>query len=160
MRLGLICIGRLKAGPERELYQRYSERIAALRRLGLEGLELREIEESRAKLPAERVARETEEILSFLPHDAALLLFDEAGVAADSLNFAGFIKKERDSGRKALWCAIGGSEGLAPSLQTRAQAVFSFGAMTLPHQLVRILAAEQIYRAMTILSGHPYHRAG
>ena len=98
--------------------------------------------------------------LSFLPQDAALLLFDETGQAADSLSFTDFIKKERDSGRKALWCAIGGSEGLAPSLQTRAQAIFSFGAMTLPHQLVRILAAEQIYRAMTILSGHPYHRAG
>ena len=160
MRLGLICVGRLKAGPERELYQRYSERIFALRRLGLEGLELREIEESRAKLPAERMAREAEEILSFLPQDSALLMFDETGLAADSLKFADFIKKERDAGRKALWCAIGGSEGLAPSLQARAQVVFSFGAMTLPHQLVRILAAEQIYRAMTILSGHPYHRAG
>ena len=159
MRLGLICVGRLKAGPERELYQRYSERIFALRRLGLEGLELREIEESRAKLPAERMAREAEEILSFLPQDSALLIFDETGLAADSLKFADFIKKERDAGRKALWCAIGGSEGLAPSLQARAQVVFSFGAMTLPHQLVRILAAEQIYRAMTILSGHPYHRA-
>ncbi len=159
MRLGLICVGRLKAGPERELYQRYSERIFALRRLGLEGLELREIEESRAKLPAERMAREAEEILSFLPQDSALLMFDETGLAADSLKFADFIKKERDAGRKALWCAIGGSEGLAPSLQARAQVVFSFGAMTLPHQLVRILAAEQIYRAMTILSGHPYHRA-
>ena len=160
MRLGLICVGRLKAGPERELYQRYSKRILALRRLGLEGLELREIEESRAKLPAERMAREAEEILSFLPQDSALLIFDETGLAADSLKFADFIKKERDAGRKALWCAIGGSEGLAPSLQARAQVVFSFGAMTLPHQLVRILAAEQIYRAMTILSGHPYHRAG
>lgn len=130
-----------------------------MRRLGLEGLELREIEESRAKLPAERMAREAEEILSFLPQDSALLMFDETGLAADSLKFADFIKKERDAGRKALWCAIGGSEGLAPSLQARAQVVFSFGAMTLPHQLVRILAAEQIYRAMTILSGHPYHRA-
>lgn len=124
MRLGLICVGRLKAGPERELYQRYSERIFALRRLGLEGLELREIEESRAKLPAERMAREAEEILSFLPQDSALLMFDETGLAADSLKFADFIKKERDAGRKALWCAIGGSEGLAPSLQARAQVVF------------------------------------
>ena len=76
-----------------------------------------------------------------------------------SAGFAQFIADERDNGRKALWFAIGGAEGLDESVRARATAVFSFGAMTLPHQLARILAAEQIYRAMTILSGHPYHRA-
>jgi 23S rRNA (pseudouridine1915-N3)-methyltransferase len=154
----LICVGRLKAGPEREIYTRYAERIAALRRLGLEGLDLREIDESKAKSPAERMAREGAEMLALVPPDAGLALFDERGRAADSAAFARFIESERDAGRKALWFAIGGSEGLDESLRARAQAVFSFGAMTLPHQLVRILAAEQIYRAMTILSGHPYHR--
>lgn len=148
----------MKAGPERDLYARYAERIAALRRIGLEGLDLREIDESRAKNPAERVAREGEEMIGLLPADAALAVFDERGKPADSAGFAGFIGRERDAGRKALWFAIGGSEGLDPAVRARAAAVFSFGGMTLPHQLVRILAAEQIYRAMTILSGHPYHR--
>ncbi len=159
MRLGVICIGRLKAGPERELYARYAERIAALRRIGLEGLDLREIDESKAKTPVERMAREGEEMLAPLPADSALVVFDERGKAADSAAFTAFIGRERDAGRKTMWFAIGGSEGLDPRVRARATAVFSFGAMTLPHQLVRILAAEQIYRAMTILSGHPYHRA-
>jgi len=158
MRLGLICVGRLKAGPEREIYARYAERIAALRRIGLEGLDLLEIQESKAKSPAERMAREAGEMLSHIPSDAALVVFDERGRAADSAAFAGFIGRERDAGRKALWFAVGGSEGLDGVVRARAQAAFSFGAMTLPHQLVRILAAEQIYRAMTFLSGPPYHR--
>ncbi len=159
MRLGLICVGRLKSGPEREIYARYAERIAAMRRIGLEGLDLKELDESKAKGAPERMAREAEEILASLPAESGLVVFDERGKAADSAAFAGFIGRERDAGRKALWFAVGGSEGLDASVRARATAVFSFGAMTLPHQLVRILAAEQIYRAMTILSGHPYHRA-
>jgi 23S rRNA (pseudouridine1915-N3)-methyltransferase len=159
VRLGLLCVGRLKAGPEREIYARYAERVASLRRIGLEGLDLKEIDESKSKSPAERMAREAEEILAMLPADAALVVFDERGRAADSAAFAAFIGRERDAGRKAIWFAVGGSEGLDPRIRARATALFSFGAMTLPHQLVRILAAEQIYRAMTILSGHPYHRA-
>lgn len=158
MRLGLVCVGRLKAGPEREIYARYAERIAALRRIGLDGLDLREIDENKAKSSAERMAREGEEILAAVPAESGLVVFDERGKAADSTAFAAFIGRERDAGRKALWFAVGGSEGLDGAVRARATAVFSFGAMTLPHQLVRILAAEQIYRAMTILSGHPYHR--
>ena len=160
MRVGLICVGRLKSGPEREIYHRYSDRISGFRRLGLDGLALKEIDECKASSAQTRKLREAEDILAQLPQDAALAVFDERGSTADSLAFANFIGKERDSGRKALWCVIGGSEGLDPILRARAQAVFSFGAMTLPHQLVRILAAEQIYRAMTILYGHPYHRGG
>jgi len=159
MRLGLICVGRLKAGPEREIYARYAERIAALRRIGLEGLDLRELDESKARSPAERMAREGEDILAVVPADSALIVFDERGKTVGSAAFAACIGRERDAGRKALWFAVGGSEGLDASVRARATEIFSFGAMTLPHQLVRILAAEQIYRAMTILSGHPYHRA-
>jgi 23S rRNA (pseudouridine1915-N3)-methyltransferase len=159
MKLGLICVGRLKAGPERELYARYAERIGAFRRLGLEGLELKEIDESKAASAAERSSREGAELLAALPAETRLVAFDERGKPATSAAFAQFIATERDRGCKALWYVIGGSEGLDERVRARAAAVFSFGAMTLPHQLARILAAEQIYRAMTILSGHPYHRA-
>ncbi|MFO1102528.1 MAG: 23S rRNA (pseudouridine(1915)-N(3))-methyltransferase RlmH [Methylocystis sp.] len=159
MKLGLICIGRLKAGPERELYARYAERIGAFRRLGLEGLDLREIDESKAAAAAERASREGAGLLAALPPESRLAAFDERGRAITSAAFAQFLADERDRGRKALWFAIGGAEGLDESVRARASAVFSFGAMTLPHQLARILAAEQIYRAMTILSGQPYHRA-
>lgn len=158
MRLGLICVGRLKTGPERELYARYASRIASLRRIGLEGLDLREIDESKSKSPAERKAREAQELLAQAPDDAALIVFDERGKPADSAAFAGLIGRERDAGRKSLCFVVGGPEGLDEDVRRRAAAIYSFGAMTLPHQLVRVLVAEQIYRAMTILSGHPYHR--
>jgi 23S rRNA (pseudouridine1915-N3)-methyltransferase len=158
MRLGLICVGRLKTGPERELYARYADRIAALRRIGLEGLDLREIDESKAKTPVGRMVREAQEMLALVPEEAALVVFDERGETADSMAFANFIARERDAGRRSLWFLVGGSEGLDPLVRDRAAAIFSFGAMTLPHQLVRVLVVEQIYRAMTILSGHPYHR--
>jgi 23S rRNA (pseudouridine1915-N3)-methyltransferase len=159
MKLGLICVGRLRAGPERELYARYAERIGAFRRLGLEGLELKEIDESKAAAAAERASREGAALLAALPPESRLAAFDERGRATTSAAFAQFVAGERDRGRKALWFAIGGAEGLDENVRARAAAVFSFGAMTLPHQLARILAAEQVYRAMTILSGQPYHRA-
>lgn len=155
----LLCVGRMKSGPERELYARYAKRIEAMRNIGLEGLDLKEIDESKARSPAERMAQEGAALLAALPADAPLVVFDERGKTVSSMQFAGTITRERDSGRKAMCFAIGGAEGLDPAVRARAAAVFSFGAMTLPHQIVRILAAEQIYRALTIISGHPYHRA-
>jgi len=159
MRLGILCVGRLKAGPERDLYARYAARVAAMRNLGLTGLDLLEIDESRARNPVERMAQEGECLLAALPAGAKLTVFDERGTAASSADFAALVASERDRGAKSLWFAIGGSEGLSPAVREKAGAVFSFGRMTLPHQIVRILVAEQIYRATTILSGHPYHRA-
>lgn len=158
MRLGIVCVGRLKAGPEREIYARYAKRISAMRGIGLDGLDLKEIDESAARNPTERKAQEGSSLRAALPPAAQLALFDENGRTANSRDFARFIENERDRGAKSLWFAIGGAEGLDASLRQEAREVFSFGAMTLPHQLVRILAAEQIYRALTILSGHPYHR--
>lgn len=158
MRLGILSVGRLKAGPERELYARYASRIEAMRNLGLAGLDLKEIDESKARSPAERMAQEGDAIVAALQVGAGLVAFDERGKAAGSADFARFVASERDRGVKSLWFVVGGAEGLAPMVREKAGAIFSFGAMTLPHQLVRILVAEQIYRAMTIISGHPYHR--
>lgn len=158
MKLGLVCVGRMKSGPEREILERYTGRIGALRRMGLDGLDIREIEESRAKTPDARRDHEGAEMCALLPPDAVLVAFDERGRAVDSETFARFVGETRDNGRKSLWFVIGGPDGLDTAMRARATAVFSFGAMTLPHQLVRIVAVEQIYRAMTILSGHPYHR--
>ena len=88
MKLGLICVGRLKAGPERELYARYAERIAGFRRLGLEGLELKEIDESKSASAAERAAREGAELLAALQPEWRLAAFDERGKTATSAVFA------------------------------------------------------------------------
>jgi 23S rRNA (pseudouridine1915-N3)-methyltransferase len=158
MRLGILCVGRLKAGSERELYSRYAKRIAAIRSIGLEGLDLKEIDESAARSASVRMTQEGAALRAALPAGADFAVFDERGRHANSLDFARFIESERDRGIKSLWFVIGGAEGLDSLVREQARAAFSFGEMTLPHQLVRILAAEQIYRAMTILSGHPYHR--
>ena len=159
LRVGLVCVGRLKAGPERVLADRYIERaFAAGRAIGL-GVELREIAESRARRTEDRKSEEAAAIRALLPPDAVLIALDETGTAMDSAGFARLVGARRDDGTPALALVIGGADGLDPSLRRDAAATIAFGAMTWPHQLVRIMAAEQIYRAVTILSGHPYHRA-
>jgi 23S rRNA (pseudouridine1915-N3)-methyltransferase len=87
-----------------------------------------------------------------------LVVLDEGGKAVTSLDFAAQLGAWRDGGQPGLAIVIGGADGLDPTVRARADLIFAFGAATLPHGLVRVLALEQLYRAMTILSGHPYHR--
>jgi 23S rRNA (pseudouridine1915-N3)-methyltransferase len=160
LRLLLIGVGRLKAGPERELFERYFKRLADLARTsGVSGVDLREIEEGRARRPEDRQAEESRLILAAVPKGARLALLDERGAALSSAQWASEIGKARDSSVPVYAVVIGGPDGLDASLRGQAQSVLSFGAMTWPHQLVRVMAAEQLYRALSILSGHPYHRA-
>ena len=160
MRLALIAVGRLKDGPERELVERYRERITgAGRALGFSPLQLVEIPESRARREADRRAEEAAAILD-KSASAVLVVFDERGKSLTSEAFAQRLSAWRSEGRAALHLVIGGPDGLDPRVRAAADLVLSFGALTLPHQLVRVLVVEQIYRAMTILAGHPYHRAG
>ncbi|MBU3730245.1 MAG: 23S rRNA (pseudouridine(1915)-N(3))-methyltransferase RlmH [Beijerinckiaceae bacterium] len=159
MRVGLIAVGRLKDGPERLLADRYLDRAKqAGRALGLSGFDVVELNESRASRADDRKHEEAEAILGKLGDDR-LIAFHEKGSAIDSAGFAALIGRFRDEGRRAAFCAIGGADGFSDHVLARADKVVAFGAMTLPHQLVRVLAAEQLYRAVTILSGHPYHRA-
>jgi 23S rRNA (pseudouridine1915-N3)-methyltransferase len=159
MRLALVCVGKLKAGPERLLFDRYLKRLAeGARGAGLTGVDLREIGESRARRPDERRAEEGRGILAAVARDAALVLLDERGAPTTSEEWAADIGRARDASRPAYAVAIGGADGLDPSLNALAHRIVSFGAMTWPHQLVRVMAGEQLYRAMTILAGHPYHR--
>lgn len=160
MKLILGAVGRLKAGPERDLAARYLERArASARPLGLSGPEVRELEESRARRPEDRKAEEAKALLALLATGAKVIALDERGASITSERFAQTMAKARDDGAPALALLIGGPDGLDEALRSRADFTISFGAMTWPHQIVRVMAAEQIYRAMTILSGHPYHRA-
>ena len=160
MRLLLIGVGRLKAGLERELFERYFKRLADIARTsGISGVDLREVEEGRARRPEDRRAEESRLILASLPKGARLVLLDERGGALSSEQWASEIGKARDSAAPAYALVIGGPDGLDPPLREKAQSVLSFGAMTWPHQLVRVMAAEQLYRSLSILAGHPYHRA-
>ena len=160
MRLLLVGVGRLKAGPERELFERYFKRLTELARtLGISSVDLREIEEGRARRPEDRRLEEARLILAAMPKGATLVLLDERGAALSSAQWASDIGKARDEAAPAYALVIGGPDGFDPSLREKAHRTLSFGAMTWPHQLVRVMAAEQLYRSLSILAGHPYHRA-
>lgn len=159
MRIVLLCVGRSKAGAERELALRYVERAnAAGRSIGFGGVELRELDESRARRSSDRKADEAKAILAALAPGGELIALDEGGRLLASREFASHLGKRRDHGAPAMTLAIGGADGLAQEVRDAASLVLSLGPMTFPHQLVKIMAAEQLYRAVTILAGHPYHR--
>ena len=160
MKLAVIAVGRLKDGPERELTERYVERAKGVgRALGFPALQLIEIPESRARRDADRRAEEGGAILD-KAGSAVLVAFDERGKSLTSEAFAQRLAAWRDEGRGAATFVIGGPDGLDERVRAAAHLVLSFGGLTLPHQLARVLVVEQLYRALTILAGHPYHRAG
>jgi 23S rRNA (pseudouridine1915-N3)-methyltransferase len=160
MRLMVIAVGRLKDGPERELAERYAKRFDDVgRRIGLRGLELHEIPESKARDATLRIAAEAAAIAALIPDRATVVALDERGKPLDSVAFSAEIGRRRDAASPALAFLIGGADGLSPELRRTAALALSFGAATWPHQLVRVMLLEQLYRAATILSGHPYHRA-
>jgi len=150
----------MKSGPERELVERYRVRIETMGRgLGITGLDLVELPESRARREDDRRTEEASALLARVG-PAALVAFDERGASTTSDALAERIGRWRDEGRAAVTCIIGGPDGLQSRVRDRADLVVSFGPFTLPHQIVRALVAEQLYRALTIIGGHPYHRAG
>lgn len=160
MRLLVAAVGRLKNGPERDLAVRYRERTAQSgRALGFTTCDLVELVESRARRADDRCAEEAAGLLGHLPAGGILIAYDERGRSdLTSEQIADRIGGWRDAGRAALCVAIGGPDGHDASIRTRAELILSFGAATLPHGLVRVLVLEQLYRSMTILAGHPYHR--
>jgi 23S rRNA (pseudouridine1915-N3)-methyltransferase len=159
MRLIVAAIGRLKAGPERELADRYAGRIEKSgRAIGFRGLDIVEIRESRGQDADTRMKEETTALASAIPDGAAVVVLHESGRALDSATIARTLGGWRDAGRPATIFVIGGPDGLAPDIKRRADITLAFGAATWPHQLVRIMLLEQMYRAVTILSDHPYHR--
>ena len=160
MRLLVVSIGRLKQGPERELAERYRERFEDIgRKLGFRSLEIHEISESRARDAATRISEEAAAISAAIPEKSVLVALDERGKSIDSVTFARELGRWRDDGIADTIFTIGGADGLSPDLQRRANLRIAFGSATWPHQMVRVMLLEQIYRAATILSGHPYHRA-
>jgi len=160
VRLSLLAVGRLKTGPERELVERYRQRIDGIgRSLGLTGFDVIELPESRARRDDDRRSDEAAALID-RAGSAAVVVFDERGSSPTSEAFAARIGQWRDEGRRDIALVIGGPDGLDARVRRRGDLVVAFGALTLPHQIVRALVVEQLYRALTILAGHPYHRAG
>ena len=160
MRIVIAAVGRLKQGPERELAAAYRKRAEAIgRSFGLRDIEIVEIRESRAHDAERRRTEESIAIANVIPERAVIAILDERGDNVDSAALAALLRQWREEDRPAVCFVIGGADGLAPSLRERAKLKLAFGAATWPHQLVRIMMLEQLYRAGTILAGHPYHRA-
>jgi 23S rRNA (pseudouridine1915-N3)-methyltransferase len=159
MRIVVVAVGRLKQGPERELAERFRKRAAdAGRGVGLNSFDIVEIKESRAGDTARRMLEESIAIANVIPERAVTVIMDERGESLSSGAFAGRLQGWRTQDKPAVVFIIGAADGLAPSLREKASLAIAFGAATWPHQLVRIMLLEQIYRAVTILAGHPYHR--
>jgi 23S rRNA (pseudouridine1915-N3)-methyltransferase len=159
VRVGILAIGRMKQGPERELVSRYLDRAAASGKpLGLTGFSVTELTESRAGSAASRKTEEARALRDQVSGSVRLVTLDEHGAAMGSEDLARRIGRWRDDGAQNLTFVIGGPDGLAPDFVKQADLSLSFSPLTWPHQLVRIMLAEQLYRTTTILSGHPYHR--
>jgi 23S rRNA (pseudouridine1915-N3)-methyltransferase len=159
MRIVVAAVGRLKQGPERELAERYCKRAAdAGRKAGVSGIDVIEIKESRASDPARRMLEESIAIANVIPEDAVVLILDGRGENLSSSAFAGRLQSWRAQDTPAVVFIVGGHDGLAPRLREKSTLAIAFGAATWPHQLARIMLLEQIYRAITIITGHPYHR--
>jgi len=159
MRLIVAAIGRLKAGPERELAERYRDRVAkAGRAVGLRDIEIIEIRESKATEVGRRVLEESIALANITPERAIVVALDEKGENHNSGSLTGVLRNWRDAGRTDVVFCIGGADGLGADVKRRADLKLAFGTATWPHQLVRIMLLEQLYRAVTILAGHPYHR--
>ncbi len=159
MRLSLISVGKLKDTSERALFARYQDRIAGLSgSLGFSKLESREFSESRGKTPELRKQQEAQDVLSAISGAEARVILDERGYSIDSRELATWMAEQRDDGIATMAFVIGGPDGHDETVRKAATKTVSLSALTLPHGLARIVVAEQIYRAMTILSRHPYHR--
>ena len=153
MNITLLTVGKLGRAPEAALARDYAERATTSgRALSLGPVEVLEVE---ARKPGK--GAEGEVLLSHLK-DAYVIACDEHGQALASRAFAGKIAKLRDEGRRRLVLIIGGADGLAPEVLARADETLAFGPQTWPHALARAMLAEQVYRAVTILAGGPYHR--
>ncbi|WP_417473025.1 23S rRNA (pseudouridine(1915)-N(3))-methyltransferase RlmH [Leisingera sp.] len=155
MRLHICAVGRLRAGPEKSLIEDYLTRFDRTgRALGLGPARVVEVEDKKNG----GMAAEAALLRKTLPRGAVICTLDERGKVISSPDFADRLAGWRDSGRQDLALIIGGADGIDPGLRAEADFSISFGKMVWPHMLVRVMLAEQVYRAATILSGSPYHR--
>ncbi len=155
MRIDIVAVGRLKKGPEAAMVEDYLDRFAKTgRSLGLPAIRVHEVEDKRGG----GMAAEAALLARAIPDGAAVVVMDERGDQPDSPQFAARIAEWRDAARDVCF-VIGGADGLDPDLCRRADWQISLGRMVWPHMLVRVMLAEQLYRAATILAGSPYHRA-
>jgi 23S rRNA (pseudouridine1915-N3)-methyltransferase len=160
MKLQVAAIGLLKQGPEKDLAAEYETRIPTLgKKAGISGLMIRDWGESKLPDTKQRMAAEAKDLWSIVPDSSPVFALDERGKALASADWAKLLSVNAAQGAKTLTFMIGGPDGHAPETRTRATQLLSFGPATWPHRLARVMLLEQIYRSVTILVNHPYHRA-
>lgn len=159
MRILICAVGRMKTGPETQLLDRYMERFrSAGRGIGISAADIRELPESRNANAGLRRQAEAGAMVAAIGADSRIVALDETGKDCSSAEIAGLLQRDLDSGSPAISFLIGGPDGHGDQVLQQAGLRLAFGRATWPHQLVRIMLAEQLYRAVTILTGHPYHR--
>lgn len=155
MKVLIATVGRLRAGPEKRLVDDYLDRAQPLgRRVGIAPFAVTEVDERKAQGAAAQSAR----LVEAIPRDAHAVALDERGEALSSDAFAAMLAALRDGGTPAAAFLLGGADGHDEALRARADRLVSFGPMVWPHMLARVMLAEQLYRAVSILAGAPYHR--
>jgi 23S rRNA (pseudouridine1915-N3)-methyltransferase len=159
MKIGIAAIGLLKSGPEKELATDYEQRIIGVgRTAGITGFQVQDWAESKAATADLRKLEEAKRLWSAVPDDGVAIVLDERGKPLTSPEFAKLIEQQAQGGTRSLHFMIGGPDGHAADTRTKAFKTLSFGPMTFPHRLLRVMLLEQIYRSVTIIVNHPYHR--
>ena len=160
MRLQVVGIGRLKAGPEKTLAEEYQTRLEGLgRKAGITKLTVADFSESQAQTASQRQAEEAKLLAGAMAPKAFTLVLDERGKSMSSDAFSKLLQRHLDQGTQDLAFLIGGPDGHSAETCKNAGQLLSLGEMTWPHRLVRVMLFEQIYRAVTIMVNHPYHRS-
>ena len=160
MRLTIAAIGKLKSGPEKLLAEDYASRIPAMgKKAGIPALNIKDWSESQRPDASQRMAEEEALLWSAASAGAYVIALDERGKAPTSQAFAEKLRLLADRGQSNVIFMLGGPDGHAPATREKADELLALGPMTWPHRLARIMLLEQIYRSVTILVNHPYHRA-
>jgi 23S rRNA (pseudouridine1915-N3)-methyltransferase len=160
MRLQVLAIGRLKAGPEKTLAEEYQTRLEGLgRKAGITRLTITDFSESQAQMTNQRQDEEAKLLITALAPKAFTIVLDERGKSLSSAGFSQLLQRHLDQGTQDLAFLIGGPDGHSAETRKNAGQLVALSEMTWPHRLVRVMLFEQIYRAVTIMVNHPYHRA-
>ncbi|MCB2108946.1 MAG: 23S rRNA (pseudouridine(1915)-N(3))-methyltransferase RlmH [Rhodobacteraceae bacterium] len=152
MKIVIAAIGKAKSGPERALYEDYVSRVPWT-------VQLKEFDFKSERDTAKRRTKEAAALLGAAPDGSVIVALDERGKVESSEKFAARLGAWRDQGRRTVAFLIGGADGHGEAVRKRADLCLAFGPMTWPHMLARAMLAEQLFRAHSILTGHPYHRA-
>jgi 23S rRNA (pseudouridine1915-N3)-methyltransferase len=160
VRVTIAALGKLKSGPEKLLAEDYAARIPTLgKKAGITSLTIKDWSESQRPDVAQRMSEEEALLWSAAPAGAHVIALDERGKTSTSQAFAEKLRQLADRGQNDVVFMLGGPDGHSAKTREKANELLAFGPMTWPHRLARIMLLEQIYRSVTILVNHPYHRA-